>query len=60
MPDESCRQCGGELESCLKCFHCTETIQFTCKKCENPTDVQFHSMCMYREGVLCQTAVALA
>ena len=60
MPDTLCRQCGGELDVGKQCFHCTQPIQLVCTKCTNPTEVRFHSQCMYSEEILCHTVAALA
>ncbi|QLH02479.1 hypothetical protein C5F47_02310 [Nitrosopumilus cobalaminigenes] len=60
MPDTLCRRCGGELDVGKQCFHCTQPIQLVCTKCTNPTEVRFHSQCMYSEEILCHTVAALA
>ncbi|NNM36372.1 MAG: hypothetical protein HKO48_04580 [Nitrosopumilus sp.] len=60
MPDTSCRQCGGELDAVKKCFDCREPIQWNCSKCKEPTEIRFHSQCMYGKETLCHTVAALA
>ncbi|WP_148704016.1 hypothetical protein [Nitrosopumilus piranensis] len=60
MPDTLCRQCGGELEMHLQCEHCRQALQLVCTNCAQPTEVRFHSQCMYGEEVLCHTVAALA
>jgi len=47
MPDESCRICGGVLESWAQCFHCKEPIQRICSICGTITPEQFHAACFY-------------
>lgn len=60
MPDTLCRQCGGELDVAKKCFHCNHPIQMICTQCTEPTEIRFHSQCMYQEGILSHTVAALA
>lgn len=56
MPDTLCRQCGGELNTHIRCSHCHQPIQLICTRCEQPTEVRFHSHCMYNEEILCNAA----
>ncbi|WP_297441872.1 hypothetical protein [Nitrosopumilus sp.] len=60
MPDTLCRQCGGELDTEKQCLHCHQPVQLVCTKCLQPTEVRFHSQCMYSEEMLCHTVAALA
>ena len=60
MPDTLCRQCGGELELYVQCEKCKQAIQLVCTKCVQPTEVRFHSQCMYGAEMLCHTVAALA
>ncbi|MDH3779339.1 MAG: hypothetical protein OES15_00640 [Nitrosopumilus sp.] len=59
MPDTLCRRCGRELDVAKKCFHCKHPIQLACTQCTKPTEVRFHSQCMYNEEMLCHTAITL-
>ena len=60
MPDTLCRQCGNELDAEKQCLHCHQPIQLVCTNCLQPTEVRFHSQCMYNEEILCHTVAALA
>ena len=46
LPDESCRNCGGNLIEAKKCSHCFKTVVMICKHCSTMTTEQFHSLCM--------------
>ncbi|QLH03119.1 hypothetical protein C5F47_05925 [Nitrosopumilus cobalaminigenes] len=46
MPDESCRNCGGNLSENTKCSQCFKPTSMICNHCEKCTQVQFHSFCM--------------
>lgn len=43
LPDESCRVCGGNLKSFVKCTECLRTIQFQCLNCKHFTSTQYHN-----------------
>lgn len=45
MPDESCRNCGGELEEYLKCNICKKITRYMCRKCNTKTLLQYHFLC---------------
>jgi hypothetical protein len=45
MPDESCRNCGGELEEYLKCKICKKITRYMCRKCARKTLLQYHFLC---------------
>jgi len=47
MPDESCRRCGGNLESHASCYQCNDSIQNICKICGTKTEEKFHAKCFY-------------
>ena len=46
MPDESCRSCGGELNSHRQCSDCRKTTQKICKACNRTTLLQSHKHCV--------------
>ena len=46
LPDESCRNCGGNLIEAKKCSHCFKNVLMICKYCSTMTPEQFHSLCM--------------
>ena len=46
MPDESCRACGGELNSHRQCSDCRKTTQKICKVCSRTTLLQSHKQCV--------------
>ena len=46
MKDESCRQCGHELEINKKCNVCSKPNQFYCYGCGHISDEQIHFQCM--------------
>ncbi|MHB8601997.1 MAG: hypothetical protein ACYC6W_09580 [Nitrosotalea sp.] len=46
MPDESCRNCGGELVKHLWCSQCRKTVQKICKMCSRETPQQPHISCL--------------
>ena len=60
MPDTLCRQCGGDLQTHIRCTNCRQPLQLICTKCIQSTEVRYHTQCMYNEEVLCQTVAALA
>jgi len=45
MPDESCRNCGGELKENLKCKECKKATRFECLNCAKKTALQYHFLC---------------
>lgn len=45
MPDESCRNCGGELEEYLKCKVCKKTTRYACRTCNRKTSFKYHFLC---------------
>ena len=45
MPDESCRNCGGELKENLKCMQCKKATRFECLICAKKTPLQYHFVC---------------
>lgn len=47
MPDESCRNCGGNLVSCSLCAECKAVIGMICTSCGSKTTEQFHDSCLY-------------
>ena len=47
MPDESCRNCGGNLINCSLCAQCKEVIGMICITCGTRTLEQFHDSCLY-------------
>ena len=46
MPDESCRSCGGDLNSHRQCSDCKKTTQKICKVCNRTTILQSHRHCV--------------
>lgn len=49
MPDESCRNCGGELKKCTICVECRGTVSLICNVCGKRTTEQIHSICFNSE-----------
>ena len=47
MPDENCRNCGGNLTRYAQCSECKGIIQKICIKCSKRTLEQFHLECFY-------------
>lgn len=47
MPDESCRRCGGNLESYALCSQCKDPIENICTVCGTKTEERFHARCFY-------------
>lgn len=47
MPDESCRNCGAELEIETTCSECNQAIQQICPKCNYKTLERIHFDCTY-------------
>ena len=47
MPDESCRTCGGELISQIKCEECRKSTQRVCKMCGIVTEQEYHQNCLH-------------
>ncbi len=47
MPDESCRNCGGNLINCSLCAECRGVIGMICATCGTRTLEQFHDSCLY-------------
>ena len=47
MPDESCRNCGGNLINCSLCAECKGVIGMICVSCGTRTMEQFHDSCLY-------------
>lgn len=47
MPDESCRNCGGNLINCSLCAQCKEVIGMICDTCGTRTMEHFHDSCLY-------------
>ncbi len=47
MPDESCRNCGGNLNNCSLCAECKGVIGMICGACGTRTMEQFHDSCLY-------------
>jgi hypothetical protein len=45
MPDESCRNCGGNLKENMKCKECNKATRFECQNCFKKTHMQFHFIC---------------
>ena len=45
MPDESCRNCGAELETESKCSECNQAIQQICPECNYATLERIHFDC---------------
>lgn len=46
MRNDSCRKCGGRLESNKKCNVCNKANEFFCHKCGDVTIEQIHSQCV--------------
>jgi len=46
MPDESCRNCGGELANHTVCSGCRKSTQKKCKLCNHVTLLQHHPHCI--------------
>jgi predicted amidophosphoribosyltransferase len=47
MPDENCRNCGGNLTRYALCSECKGIMQKICIKCGEKTLEQFHLRCFY-------------
>lgn len=47
MPDESCRNCGGNLINCSLCAQCKGVIGMICVICGARSLEQFHDSCLY-------------
>ncbi len=45
MPDESCRNCGTDLQVESKCSQCNEPIQQICPECKYATLERIHFDC---------------
>lgn len=45
MPDESCRNCGTELEVETSCSECNQAIQQICPECGYATLERIHFNC---------------
>ena len=52
MPDESCRNCGGQLVRHVMCEECREIIQYSCSKCNRKSDLRFHFDCVINAKLL--------
>ncbi|MGY5147567.1 MAG: hypothetical protein ACW9W4_06185 [Candidatus Nitrosopumilus sp. bin_7KS] len=46
MKQDSCRQCGNELQVNKKCDICNKENQFYCNECGYETIEQIHFACM--------------
>ena len=49
MPDESCRNCGGELKKCTICVECRDTVSLICNVCGKRTTERIHTVCFNSE-----------
>ncbi|HEX9846399.1 MAG TPA: hypothetical protein VGA92_08070 [Candidatus Nitrosotenuis sp.] len=49
MPDESCRNCGGELKKCTVCAECRDAVSMICVQCGTRTAEQVHALCFMPE-----------
>jgi RecJ-like exonuclease len=49
MPDESCRNCGGQLKKCTICAECRGTVSLVCIQCGTRTKEQIHALCFMAE-----------
>ncbi|MEO9309053.1 MAG: hypothetical protein ABI337_02020 [Nitrososphaera sp.] len=49
MPDESCRNCGGQLTKCTICAECRNAVSMVCVRCGRRTKEQVHALCFMPE-----------
>ncbi|MGQ0772687.1 MAG: hypothetical protein ACT4NT_07955 [Nitrososphaerota archaeon] len=49
MPDESCRNCGGQLAKCTICAECRSAVSMVCVQCGVRTAEQVHALCFMPE-----------
>ena len=49
MPDESCRNCGGQLKKCTICAECRGTVSLVCVQCGTRTNEKIHALCFIAE-----------
>ncbi|MBI5697363.1 MAG: hypothetical protein HZC29_02455 [Thaumarchaeota archaeon] len=49
MPDESCRNCGGQLKKCTTCAECRGAVSMICVQCGTRTQEQVHALCFMAE-----------
>jgi hypothetical protein len=45
MPDDSCRNCGGQLTKCTICAECRNAVSMVCVECGRRTIEQVHALC---------------
>lgn len=51
MPDESCRNCGGELSNHTLCSCCRKSTQKKCRMCNHITLLQPHQYCIKQSSL---------
>ncbi|MFY9300530.1 MAG: hypothetical protein WAO91_05015 [Candidatus Nitrosotenuis sp.] len=49
MPDESCRNCGGQITKCTICAECRKAVSMVCVQCGKRTQEQIHALCFMPE-----------